>query len=424
MMNQNENEIKELLDWTSKQGRILTANGKAETYYTPERGYPFQEDELPHYYLLSENHDTHDVFASWAKKSDEGTSSSDETVKETRNGKKKYPVCGAWTRPLFVGGFEYSTNNHEEVFNVQTNTLFIDMRIPTLGRAKIEQLVQEDKDVMNNDNNILVQFSNDQLKLYARRHAFAGYTILDKHQNRTVCTRHHCIDWNFVGKGRNRPNKWFVQMHPNHSNTWKEFAFAKDEFDQHYYFEQWERLDDDANGEGLVIALRKRKETFVNKNEIIQDGIILIVGNHFNYIFSRTLQGGGGTYDKGNLVDLVDAAVESGDRKTAEAYLSIDAGHGTIKSGWKIDCALQYWKEGTCLFSDGKDGLKLDRADVNFSSFTWNGSIWDVYESSLQSLDDTSFLFNWRGGATDDDINKLESILYDKSSRKRKLCKV
>ncbi len=418
-MNQDDKEIQDLLDWTSKQGRILTANGKAETYYPPERGYDFQENELPHYYLLSEKHDTHNVFASWATHS-----------KQERKG-QKYPVCGVWTRPLFVGGFEYSSNQYEEAFNIQTNTLFIDIRIPRLGKKKITELEEEGdaqddttKSSSQSKSEKTKQFSNDQLRLYARRHAFGGYTVLGQHENRHVCTRHHCIDWNFVGKGRNRPNKWFVEMHPDHTNTWKEFAFAKDDFGQHYYFEQWERIANDANGDGLVLALRKR----INKQNVDApsdvDGIIVIVGDHFNYIFSRVLDGEEKTYNEGNLVGLVDSALASGDRKTAEAYLSIDAGHGKISSGWMIENALQYWKEGTCLFSNEKDRFEVSGSDMSSCSLSWNGSCWDIYESSVQTVDDLRLLLSWRKTQDNRDSNKLEDIIFNKQSKKRKLDKV
>lgn len=40
------------LNWTAKQGRILTANGQANVYYDADRGFPFSEDQLPHYHLM------------------------------------------------------------------------------------------------------------------------------------------------------------------------------------------------------------------------------------------------------------------------------------------------------------------------------------------------------------------------------------
>lgn len=41
-----------------------------------------------------------------------------------------------------------------------------------------------------------------------------------------VATRHHAIDWNYVGKPRPRPNKWRVEMGPG-GDIWKEWGFAK-----------------------------------------------------------------------------------------------------------------------------------------------------------------------------------------------------
>lgn len=100
------------------------------------------------------------------------------------------------------------------------------------------------------------------LRLFARRHAFAGYTrvaplplpgealetshggsgggggggrrgreIEQRRRDRTggggsVATRHHCIDWNYVGERRPRPNKWRVEMGPG-GDVWKEWGFAK-----------------------------------------------------------------------------------------------------------------------------------------------------------------------------------------------------
>lgn len=40
-----------------------------------------------------------------------------------------------------------------------------------------------------------------------------------------------------------------------------------------------------------------------------------------------------------SLIDLVDAAHHENDRTTAEAHLTMDAGHGTISSGWIINTA-------------------------------------------------------------------------------------
>jgi hypothetical protein len=39
------------LDWSAKQGRILTDRGKALKYYSEENGFPFAS-EVSDYYLL------------------------------------------------------------------------------------------------------------------------------------------------------------------------------------------------------------------------------------------------------------------------------------------------------------------------------------------------------------------------------------
>lgn len=99
-----------------------------------------------------------------------------------------------------------------------------------------------------------------ELRLFARRHAFAGFTRVapitkhihsaegvpsvdgggniakegDKGRGRgggggkdgLVATRHHAIDWNYVGQPRLRPNKWRVEMGPG-GDTWREWGFAK-----------------------------------------------------------------------------------------------------------------------------------------------------------------------------------------------------
>ena len=436
-----ENEL--LLDWTSKQGRILTCNGLGATYYTPERGYPFTEDELPHHHYLlkaatgssttsnahgedvtdisKEKDNDSDVFYSWALKQD-------KTIIE------KNPVCGVWNRPLFLGGFEHSTDVDEIVFNVQTNTLFIDMRIPRIAKSILPSMnVNANKEKDDNMNFGLSKLTNDELRLYARRHAFAGYTKYHKPVTTTTneaselgfCTRHHCIDWNLVhNKGRNRPNKWYVQFPPNNNNVWKELSFAKDEYNQHYYWEKWSRLHKDYNGNGLVLALRAKQplsssssssSSSKQKNDQpLRDGILVVVGDHFNYIFARDpiitssdMQTKAEYNDKSNLVEVVDAAAQANDRDTMLSYLSIDAGHGTISSGWIIDHALQYWKEGTSLFEHENMEIVSNTDDDTRTDFmschlAWRDCEWDTYESSNNCIEDIELVLEYRKGSTAD----------------------
>ena len=55
-----------ILDWSAKQGRILTAEGKALQYYSQENGYPYRDVELPHHYV--ERGISHSIFRQWAKR--------------------------------------------------------------------------------------------------------------------------------------------------------------------------------------------------------------------------------------------------------------------------------------------------------------------------------------------------------------------
>eukprot|EP01083_Nonionella_stella_P145106 454068_1 len=148
---QNENN-KLLMEWTSKQGRILTANGKAASYYTAARGFPYIDADLPHHHLM--NNSTTDTFLAWAKEREVRLRSQSQSQSQSLrvphshshshsqgehqhpDVKTHYPICGAFNRPLFVGGWEHSTDQEEDVYNVQTNTLFIDIRIPKLGRGR------------------------------------------------------------------------------------------------------------------------------------------------------------------------------------------------------------------------------------------------------------------------------------------------
>ena len=333
------------LDWTSKQGRILTANGRANEFFCPERGYSFVEDDLPHYRLMCGD-----------------TSFQDLSPTTT-------PVCGAWTRTYFIGGWEHSCDQDETVYNVQTNSLFIDLRIPTSRKM-----------VLPSTANSLNDYTNEQLRLYARQHVFGGMSVLSTERERPVCVRHHCLDWNFVGVPRPRPNKWWIECKDDRNNVWKEWAYATDDYGQHYYCEQWQRLD---GGESKIGTLALRKE---RRDETDEDGILVMVGDHFNYIRGRALMETKPEYSNAtSLVTLVDDALDAGDRVTAIKWLSrIDAGHGRIADEWTIGCAIQPWKEGTLLFT--KDEIVVEGKDISTCLVMWKGERWNVFDSTLQNV--------------------------------------
>lgn len=376
----NNEEKLELLDWTSKQGRILTAGGRASEFYTSERGFSFQETELPHHHLLSDT--THSAFSSWIR---------DNPQKEDNI------IRGAFDRPIFYGGWENSTNKDEKCFNVQTSALFIDLRIPRLGDKAFSK-VQSLKDL-----------SEEELKLYSRRHVFGGFTKVNIENDRIVCTRHHCIDWNFTGNPRPRPNKWYVEMNDT-KELWKEWAFAKDDFGQHYYCERWQRYEGDGKGNGFVLAMRRDASNEHN------DGIIVAVGNHFNYLYAN------GDWDKDRMkgnstIELIDSAIENGNRYGAEKHLlSIDAGHGLVNEGWTILDAIHPWNKGARLFGD-ESSIQLQGSSVESCKVIIDGISWQILECSV-SISQLEFILNHKKGG-DNGSSDLNEILFG-SYKKRK----
>jgi hypothetical protein len=278
------------LDWSAKQGRLLTDGGNALRYYSHENGFPFLPEELPHHHL--ERGDTHPVFNRWAKERCEGRKNRTDgppvlalssTVTATMM--QSSPIIGAWKRSIFAGRWEHTTNKEEINFNVQTGTLFVDLRIPIskpIGRwEKLKHAVSNDR------RQALKSLSDQELRLYARQHVFGGFSFLtteNKKPGRPLATRHHCVDWNYIpGKPRPRPNKWYIECENTsaQTNRWKEWSYSTDENGQCYYYETWERIKGDGEGMGPCLAMRKRNGTDAVLSSSVtchDDGIFVVVG--------------------------------------------------------------------------------------------------------------------------------------------------
>ncbi|KAL7549007.1 hypothetical protein ACHAWF_012273 [Thalassiosira exigua] len=356
------------LDWSARQSRILTADGLALGYFSAERGFPFRPDELPHCHL--ERGDSREVFRSWARRLKEEDERSGPAA-------RRHPIVGAWKRTLFASQMERSTDDDEEVYNVQTRTLFVDLRVPRcrpegrwedLGRrALVEGGGAEDDECRR----VLSSFSDLDLRRFARQHIFAGYSFVeipgmtgevgegggagDNGPTLPSCTRHHCIDWNYVpGHPRPRPNKWWIDGSEGQEDSppyraWMEQSHAPDDSGRPYYRERWERLSGDCDSMGFRLAMRRMGGSV--------DAAVVAVGDHFNYAVGRRFKSDDegrsirGRYPRcKSLVELVDAAVESGDRDAAMSYLTTDGGHGTISSEWRVDLSLRPWNRGRTLF--------------------------------------------------------------------------
>lgn len=303
---------------------------------------------------------------------------------------RKHPIVGAWKRPLFTSRWEHSTDEDEVVYNIQTSTMFIDLRIPRSKPVCSWASRQS-----------LESFSDNELRMYARQHVFGGFSALSSNNGRSLCTRHHCIDWNYIpGKPRPRPNKWFIEGDQGSDgipfDAWIEWSYATDYNGQSYYQERWKRLPGDEQGNGFRLAMRKKIT-----NDSQTDGIIVAVGDHFNYMIGRDLSSGDTKRysNTKSLVELVDAAIANGDRNTAISYLSLKGGHGTISSGWVVDCSIQSWAHGKRLIDcvqDNQVSMEI-KVTCNGSDFrTWNvalgNSSWQIYECSLSSAAELEFV--------------------------------
>ena len=280
------------LGWSAKQGRILTDSGNALRYYSPENGFPFSPEELPHHH--TERGDTHLAFHRWAKElrwsEGLGTRTTEgpppvPVLAATTGMPLSSPIVGAWGRTIFAGRWEHTSNKDEITYNVQTGTLFVDLRIPLskpIGRwEKLERVV------INDRRQALESLSDQELRLYARQHVFGGFTFLateSKHPGRPVATRHHCVDWNYIpGKPRPRPNKWYIECENTAAptNRWKEWSYSTDENGQCYYYEIWERIQGDGGGQGFRLAMRKPNGTDAGLSttaDCHDDGIFVVVG--------------------------------------------------------------------------------------------------------------------------------------------------
>lgn len=201
------NEDDSLLRWGSKQSHILTGGGIIESRSKP--GVDFSDEHLPHYLL--KNKIVKQTFRKWL-------------VQNVRS----RSIVGAWGRPLFSGGWMESTDGDTESFNLQTPSIFIDMRIPTARPTLRLRMRQQ-----------LSECSDYELRMLARQHCFSGYSFVEpkKVNGATVFTRHHIIDWNFhPAYPRNRPNRWWVETKPAAidgndvaTESFKEFSVIRDQ---------------------------------------------------------------------------------------------------------------------------------------------------------------------------------------------------
>eukprot|EP00428_Durinskia_dybowskii_P070974 CAMPEP_0170416172 /NCGR_PEP_ID=MMETSP0117_2-20130122/33013_1 /TAXON_ID=400756 /ORGANISM="Durinskia baltica, Strain CSIRO CS-38" /LENGTH=362 /DNA_ID=CAMNT_0010674217 /DNA_START=9 /DNA_END=1094 /DNA_ORIENTATION=+ len=318
-----------LISWGSVQSHILTGGGILEAH--SKLGVDYNEDDLPHYFLK--------------KKIIRQT-----LLKWLENNNRSFDIVGAWERPLFSGGWDESTAHDTESFNLQSPSIFIDMRIP---KARPTREIKK--------KGSLTACSDYDLRILARQHCFSGYS-------NTVFTRHHFIDWNFhPSYPRSRPNKWWVQTKASTdgmTESFKEFSAFRDSNNVPVYMERWARRLPQKGQSTEYLVLRKvRTCPAILKAKglpVQRDAIFILVGKHWclaidrSYAFMEEYNrrvaalklalggafkppvttGGGPAHVDNLLMGDRAGSAHSIDynlrRKAAEEYLSLEGSYGVL----------------------------------------------------------------------------------------------
>eukprot|EP01031_Cornospumella_fuschlensis_P032127 gene32127-38861_t len=351
----------DLENWHIKQGAILTGEGallKESEVFSDYLPY-----DLAHYHLI--NGTSHTTFRAWIKAN-----------------RRSFSIVGCWSRPLFAGGFLESTSEDTEAFNLQTPSVFIDMRIPTKRPtpllARLKGLEDCDK---------------YQLRILARQHCFAGYTLPElsrAHRGQPhgeLFTRHHVVDWNFHPRfPRPRPNRWWVLCNGEgeaRCSSFKEFGWVRDRWQLPLYMERWERrraVEGACASSGRYLACRRRQQSSVGSSSSssgssassgsnassggsrgAREAWLLVVDGYFCFVRDRdyALLDDADIASRGGGAFLVDALLRAGRLAAARAYLDLEGSFGALRGAdFGIQHSTHPWLEGTALFP-ARSGVSL-----------------------------------------------------------------
>jgi len=372
----------DILNWSSTQGLILTGGGELEKH--SELGVDYVESDLPHFHKRERS--SKKQFLAW--------------LHENR---RSFDIVGCWSRPMFAGGWRESSSVDTEAFNLQTPSIFIDLRIP------------KERPVLRLRNRGSLSFCSDaDLRLLARQHCFAGYSlpVPDPDGGPLHFIRHHVIDWNYhAAFPRNRPNRWFITHDANQqksgvASTFKEFSFVRDDNGLPVYYERWARHAGDGGGKKYLAARRQSGcpvEARRLGRALKPDALFAVVGNHFAVALDRPEPvllpgepGGGGPAH-------VDFALGQGGRSEALNYLSLEGMYGQLwaeqpaggEGGtpgsqaptWPIVKSMQPWKEGRPLFDEREQVQLVFGSGGMLQKFVWQGEEWDVLECSFSAAE-------------------------------------
>lgn len=248
-----------LLGWGTEQSHILTGGGLLQHHST--LGADFTDGCLPHHHLSRGS--SREAFRAWLE----------ADLRSTL-------IVGAWSRPLFAGGWSESTAEDTEAFNLQTPSVFVDIRVP------IRRPTTRFREVYRNHS----ELSDEDLRILARQHCFAGYSLPDPapavNNEAQRFTRHHVIDWNYLpSRPRTHPNRWFVQLKPD-GTSFKEFSTVRDAQGVPVYMERWARREPQQD-QTRFLALRRAAAGGAMSRDRDRDSVLVVVGRHFALAVDR-----------------------------------------------------------------------------------------------------------------------------------------
>lgn len=189
-------------------------------------------------------------------------------------------IAGAYTRPLMMrnASFFVETEHDVNVVDIQTHSVFVDIRIRTDRDAQLEC----DPPALS-----LADYNMEQLAVLAHNHCFAGISVIDYgiagYQGQPVCNRLHCFDWAPTSAARTN-NQWRIQTEFDRGG-WVELGVAKDEHGQANYVEHWATIP--GTREGPFLVLRRNIDTTVRDQ---RGAMLVIAGRTFGYIVERAHQ--------------------------------------------------------------------------------------------------------------------------------------
>jgi hypothetical protein len=278
-------------------------------------------------------------------------------------------IAGAYTRPLMMrnGTFFVETEHDVNVVDIQTHSVFVDIRIRTDRDAQLE---------CNPPASSLSDYSLEQLAVLSHNHCFAGISVIDYdvlgYEGRPVCNRLHCYDW--APTNASRPNnQWRIQTEFE-KGGWVELGVSKDEHGQATYVEHWATIA--GSRDGPFLALRRGGDG--------ERGAMLVVaGTTFGYIVEReqallAAPGDDARNFGSGVAGMVAAEVAtasaapdeaSGCRARIEAMLDMECSVGQIEtagtgSSWIIDRSTFPWLRHTDWMATPDGGSRVVELDV------------------------------------------------------------